>query len=124
MSYLRLAAAQLFGKALRVGDRVFQVILRVRIFVNAHGYDPSCPCALEAVSAGQQQISVFTFDVVFVEGIGRQPIGTGNQRDLFFERGRSLSFERVTMPDLDERPIAEQTHIASTASLRMFRVGG
>src|SRR5437588_13089075 len=28
------------------------------------------------------------------------------------------------MPDLDERSIAEQTHIASTATPCMFRVGG
>ena len=28
------------------------------------------------------------------------------------------------MPDLDERSIAEQTHIASTAPPCMFRVGG
>ena len=89
---LRLLTTQLFGKTLRVGDGVLQIVLSVRIFIDAHRNEPRRTRAPEAVGAGQDEVSVFALDVVFVEGVGGQTVRSRKDGDFFFHCGGRLSF--------------------------------
>ena len=87
-----MLVAKLFGKALRIGHGVLQIVLSVCIFIDAHRNEPRRARALQAVGAGQHEVSVFALDVVLVEGVRGQTVRSRNQGDFFFHCGDRLSF--------------------------------
>jgi len=122
-SHLRLPQTYLCGKAFGIGHGIFQVVLRVCVFIDAHRNEPRRTRALQTVGAGQHKVRVFALYVVFVEGVRGQTVRSRNHGDFFFQGGGRLSFQGIAVPDLHERAVAEQTHIMRAAALRMFFVG-
>ena len=116
-AHLRLAQAHFVAKALRVSDRILQVVLRIRVFIYTDRDYVSRARAPETVGAHQRQLRVFALDVILVEGVSRQPVWSGGDGNLFLETDRRFSLQCVTVPDLDQRAVAKQTHVTRAGSL-------
>ena len=69
-----MLAAQLISKTLRIGNRIFQIVLRVCVLVHTNGQDPGSAGALQGVGPCQHQTCVFTFDVVLIESVCRHSL--------------------------------------------------
>ncbi len=120
---LSLAPAHFIAKTLRIGFRVFQVVLRILILVHTDGDDVSRAFAFERVGAVENKRRILALHVVAIEGVRDQTIWTSRDGDLFFERHRRLTLQNVAMPHLDERAVAEESQILRARALRIIFVG-
>src|SRR5438552_2682748 len=93
--------------------------MRITVTVDADRESVRQARMIQALGSVDDERSIGTLDVVVVERIRRQPILSRYDWDRCSERHAALLLEHVACPQLDERAIAEQSHILRSAwSLR------
>src|SRR6266496_3930632 len=120
---LLLCASYLFAKRRRVRDGVLEIVLRIGIGVDTDGQNVSGTGPLETTRACETEACIFALDVIPVEGVSRQSVVSGDNCYIGFQGCRSLPFQHIAAPNLYERPITKQPHIACPAPNFMIFVG-
>ena len=80
-----LLASYLRREALGIGNGILQVVLRVRIIIDADSNHPRRARALQTVGAGQQKIGVLALHIVAIKSVGRKTVRAGHERNFLFD---------------------------------------
>ncbi len=89
---MSLAETHFIAKAARVSGGVFQVVLTIRVLIDADRDYVRRAFALECVGARKHKGRIFALHVVAIEAVRDQPVWTSRHCDLLFERNIRLSF--------------------------------
>ena len=120
---LLLRPPDLLAKRCRVRDGVLEIVLGVGIGVDTDGQNVSGTGPFEATRANETQRSILALDVITIEGVSRQPVLSGDDCYVGLQGGRSLPFQHIAAPNLYERTIAKQPHIAAPAPRLVIFIG-
>src|SRR5882724_9438017 len=120
---LLLLASYLFAKRRCVRDGVLEIVLSVGIGVDTDGQNVSSTGPLQTIRSYETAGSVLAFDVITIEPIGHQVVLSGDDRYLRIQGCRSLSFQYIAAPNLYERTVTEEPHIARPAPRFVIFVG-
>src|SRR5258706_130121 len=120
---LLLLVPHLVAKRRCVRDGVLEIVLGVGISVDTDGQNVSGAGPLEAIRAGETQLSILALDVITIEGVSRQTVLSRDDCHVGFQGCRHLAFQHVSAPDFYERTVTEQADIARATTRWVIFVG-
>src|SRR5713226_684024 len=97
---LLLLASYLFAKCCCVRDGILEIVLGVGIGVDTDGQNVSGAGPLEAVRAGETQLSILALDVITIEAISGQTVLPRDDCYASFQGCRHFAFQYIAAPDL------------------------